>query len=89
MMRRLESAETERLRLERWDHDAHAPGLAAVNAHADVSLYLGGGQPILRPESDELSLAVYRRLGMAEEPECPHPSREHMVRVLRVDEVRA
>jgi hypothetical protein len=56
-MRRLESAETESLRLEPWDQAAHGAGLAAV----------------------------CRRLGMLEEAELPHPSRDHSVKVLRLE----
>jgi RimJ/RimL family protein N-acetyltransferase len=59
MMPRLETAvETERLRLEPWDHAAHGPGLAAVNAHPEISEYVGGGEPMSREESDELSLRI-------------------------------
>jgi RimJ/RimL family protein N-acetyltransferase len=169
------SAETDRLRLERWDHDAHAPGLAAVNADSEVGRFVGDGTPVPRAESDELSariawhwerfgfglwaavvresgamigfigicqplwwpdmgervevgwrlgrdawgrgyateggrealragfevlgleeifafvhpgnersLAVAQRLGMAEEAELPHPSRDHTVKILRI-----
>jgi RimJ/RimL family protein N-acetyltransferase len=50
----VESAETERLRLERWDHVAHGPGLARINADPEVMRYLGGGVATRR-ESDEMS----------------------------------
>jgi RimJ/RimL family protein N-acetyltransferase len=54
----LGSAETDRLRLERWDHDAHAPGLAAVNADPEVGSYVGDGTAVPRAESDELSARI-------------------------------
>ena len=44
------SVETERLRLERWRRD-HAPGLAAVNADAEVMRYINAGVPLTRVES--------------------------------------
>lgn len=42
--------ETERLRLMRWTR-AHAIGLAAVNANAEVMRFLNGGVPLTRVES--------------------------------------
>jgi RimJ/RimL family protein N-acetyltransferase len=54
-VRTLHGAETDRLRLERWNHAAHGQGLAAVNAHPDVARFLGGGAAIPPAETDELS----------------------------------
>jgi RimJ/RimL family protein N-acetyltransferase len=48
------SAETERLRLEPWDHAAHGPGLARMNADPEVVRYVGG-TPIAPTDSDEMS----------------------------------
>ena len=170
----LKSAETDRLRLERWDHARHARPFAEVNAQREVLEFVGGGDPMTREESDgfsariaahwdtygfglwaavrkdtgamigfiglchplwwpemvervevgwrlareawgagyateggrialdagfeelqlpeivafvhpgnERSLAVTRRLGMVEEAELPHPSRDHAVKILR------
>jgi hypothetical protein len=123
----LPSAETERLRLERWDPAAHGPALAEINAQPEVmrfchplwwpamvdrvevgwrlrreawrfgyategaraavhagfaSLGLREIVAFVHPEN-ERSLAVTRRLGMVEEAELPHPSRDHAVKVLR------
>lgn len=44
------SVETERLRLERWRRE-HAPGLAAVNADAEVMAFINDGVPLTRVES--------------------------------------
>jgi RimJ/RimL family protein N-acetyltransferase len=52
------SAETDRLRLERWDHGAHAPAFATMNADPAVSEFVGGGLAMTRGESDELSLRI-------------------------------
>jgi RimJ/RimL family protein N-acetyltransferase len=52
------SAHTERLRLERWDHEAHGAGLAAMNAQPEVVEYLGGGAGMTRAESDEASARI-------------------------------
>jgi RimJ/RimL family protein N-acetyltransferase len=48
------SAETDRLRLERWSHAAHAGGLARMNADPEVTRYVGGGV-VPRAQSDEMS----------------------------------
>ena len=45
------SVETERLRLEPWDRRRHAPGLAAVNADAEVMQFINDGVPLTRVES--------------------------------------
>ena len=45
------SVETERLRLERWRRRDHAPGLAAVNADAEVMEFITDGVPLTRVES--------------------------------------
>jgi RimJ/RimL family protein N-acetyltransferase len=111
---------TDRLFLERWDHDVHADPLARMTADPEVAAFVGSGRPLDRDGSDELSqriawhwdqygfglrmgfevlaldeivafvhpenersLAVTRRLGMTEEAECPHPSRDHDMKVLR------
>jgi RimJ/RimL family protein N-acetyltransferase len=37
----------------------------------------------VHPGNDR-SLAVARRLGMVEEDELPHPSRDHTVKILRI-----
>jgi RimJ/RimL family protein N-acetyltransferase len=172
---RLTSVDTDRLRLERWDHAAHGRAFAAMNAQPEVTEFLGDG-PMPREESDAASarivahwetyefglwaavrkdsgamigfvglchplwfpemvervevgwrlsreawglgfateggraaleagfgtlelpeiiafvrpentrsLAVTRRLGMVEEAELPHPSRDHTLKVLRID----
>lgn len=52
--------ETERLWLERWEHDRHGPGLDAVNGDAEVMRYLNDGVPFSRHESRELSIAIGR-----------------------------
>ena len=53
-MQGLAGAETARLRLERWDHAAHGPGLARMNADPEVTRYVGGGV-VPRAVSDEMS----------------------------------
>ena len=50
-MPHLGSTQTERLRLERWSHDAHGDGFAAMNAQPEVLEYLGGGPGMTRAES--------------------------------------
>lgn len=45
------SVETERLLLQRWDRHAHTPGLAEVNADAEVMRYINDGVPFTRVES--------------------------------------
>ena len=45
------SVETERLLLQRWDRRAHAAGLAAVNADAEVMEFINDGVPLTRVES--------------------------------------
>ena len=45
------SVETDRLRLERWERRTHAPGLAAVNADAEVMQFINDGVPLTRVES--------------------------------------
>jgi RimJ/RimL family protein N-acetyltransferase len=57
-MPELGNAQTGRLRLERWSHDAHGEGLAAMNAQPDVLRYLGGGSGLTRAESDEGSARI-------------------------------
>jgi RimJ/RimL family protein N-acetyltransferase len=57
-MREIGSVETERLRLERWSHDAHGDGFAAMNAQPEVLQYLGGGLGMTRAESDEMSARI-------------------------------
>jgi RimJ/RimL family protein N-acetyltransferase len=57
-MRQLGSAQTERLRLERWRHDAHGDGFAAMNAQPEVLRYLGGGPGMTRAESDAISVRI-------------------------------
>lgn len=54
----LTSADTERLRLERWDHAVHSGPFALLNAQPEVSEFVGGGGPMSRQESDELSLRI-------------------------------
>ena len=56
----LSSADTERLRLERWDHAVHGGPFALVNAQPEVSEFVGGGGAMSRSESDELSLRISR-----------------------------
>jgi RimJ/RimL family protein N-acetyltransferase len=56
----LSSADTDRLRLERWDHAVHGGPFALVNAQPEVSEFVGGGGPMTRQESDELSLRISR-----------------------------
>jgi RimJ/RimL family protein N-acetyltransferase len=57
-MQDLGSAQTTRLRLERWSRDAHGDGLAAMNAQPEVLRYLGGGSGLTRAESDEASMRI-------------------------------
>jgi RimJ/RimL family protein N-acetyltransferase len=57
-MRHLGSVQTERLRLERWSHDAHGEGFAAMNAQAEVLRYVGGGSGMTPAESDEASARI-------------------------------
>jgi RimJ/RimL family protein N-acetyltransferase len=57
-MRELGSVQTERLRLERWGHEAHGDGFAAMNAQPEVVRYLGGGPGMTRAESDEMSARI-------------------------------
>jgi RimJ/RimL family protein N-acetyltransferase len=57
-MHDLGNADTARLRLERWNHDAHGEGLAAMNAQPEVLRYLGGGSGLTRAESDEGSARI-------------------------------
>jgi RimJ/RimL family protein N-acetyltransferase len=52
------SVETERLRLERWDHAAHGDGFAAMNAQPEVLEFVGGGEPMTRAESDAASASI-------------------------------
>jgi RimJ/RimL family protein N-acetyltransferase len=47
-------AETERLRLEPWNHELHAAGLVRMNADPDVVKYVGGA-PLTAGESEEMS----------------------------------
>jgi RimJ/RimL family protein N-acetyltransferase len=49
--------ETERLRLEPWDHAAHGPALALMNADPEVVRYVGGA-PATRRQSDEMSVRL-------------------------------
>jgi RimJ/RimL family protein N-acetyltransferase len=107
------SPETERLRLERWDHEAHRAPFAAVNADPEVGRFVGGASPMTRTASDELSertawhwdrfgfglwAAIVKDtgaivgfiglcrplLGMTEQAELPHPTRDHTVKILRI-----
>jgi RimJ/RimL family protein N-acetyltransferase len=48
------SVETDRLRLERWHHAAHAAGLARMNADPEVTRFVGGGV-VPREQSDVMS----------------------------------
>ena len=65
------SVETERLRLERWDRREHAPGLAAVNADAEVMRFITGGAThdaggvagAVRPDRRALAHLRLRALG--------------------------
>lgn len=57
-MRELASTQTERLCLQRWSHDAHGDGFAAMNAQPEVLRYLGGGSGMTRAESDEASARI-------------------------------
>jgi RimJ/RimL family protein N-acetyltransferase len=50
-LRAMEDVETERLALRRWDRRAHADGLAAVNADAEVMEFINDGVPLTRIES--------------------------------------
>jgi RimJ/RimL family protein N-acetyltransferase len=54
----LADTETDRLRLERWDHDRHGAGFAAVNGDAEVMRHLGGAQPMSRADSDDASRRI-------------------------------
>src|SRR5215210_2180159 len=45
------SVDTQRLRLERWNRRAHAPGLAAVNTDPEVMRFINDGVPLTRVES--------------------------------------
>ena len=57
-MSTLADTEADRLRLERWDHDAHASRLAEVNADPEVCRFVGDGTAVPRAESDELSARI-------------------------------
>ena len=48
------SAETDRLRLEPWDHEAHAPVLARMNSDPEVVQFVGG-VPLTAAQSEEMS----------------------------------
>jgi RimJ/RimL family protein N-acetyltransferase len=50
----LAGAETERLRLEPWDHELHAPALVRMNADPEVAKYVGGA-PLTAAQSEEMS----------------------------------
>jgi RimJ/RimL family protein N-acetyltransferase len=50
----LVAVETARLRLERWDHAAHAAGLVRMNSDPEVTRYVGGGV-VPRAASEEMS----------------------------------
>jgi len=53
-MQGLASVDTERLRLNRWDHTEHAPSLALMNADPEVVRYVGGA-PLTFEQSAEMS----------------------------------
>ncbi len=57
-MAALASSQTGRLRLERWSHDAHGEGFAAMNAQPEVMRYLGNGGGMTRAESDVASAGI-------------------------------
>ena len=59
----LPTVETARLRLERWEHAAHGPGFAAMNAQPDVMRFLGGDEPLTQAQSDEASLRISAHWG--------------------------
>jgi RimJ/RimL family protein N-acetyltransferase len=50
--------ETERLRLERWDVDAHTELLVAMNSNREVMRFVGGGLAASRAGSDEQSRRI-------------------------------
>ena len=54
----LSSADTERLRLERWDYAVHAGPFALVNAQPEMSEFVGGGGAMSRQECDEVSRRI-------------------------------
>jgi RimJ/RimL family protein N-acetyltransferase len=56
-MQGIANVETERLRLERWDHAAHGPVLAAMNADLEVVRYVGG-VAATRAQSEEMSVRL-------------------------------
>jgi RimJ/RimL family protein N-acetyltransferase len=57
---------TERLRLARWDPDAHTPALAAINAEPAAVEYVNAGVPFTYAESEGQSVrfgAHWERFG--------------------------
>ena len=53
-MQGLAGAETERLRLDPWDHEVHAEGLVRLNTDPEVVKYVGG-VPLSAEQSEAMS----------------------------------
>jgi RimJ/RimL family protein N-acetyltransferase len=53
-MQGLAGAETDRLRLDPWDHEMHSPALVRMNADPEVVRYVGG-VPLTPAQSEEMS----------------------------------
>jgi RimJ/RimL family protein N-acetyltransferase len=53
-MQGLGGVETERLRLEPWNHELHAAGLVRMNADPEVVRYVGGA-PLTAEQSEDMS----------------------------------
>ena len=53
-MQGLAGVETERLRLDPWDHEVHADGLVRLNADPEVVKYVGG-VPLSAEQSEAMS----------------------------------
>jgi RimJ/RimL family protein N-acetyltransferase len=70
-----------RLRVEAWGHGYATEGARAALTAGFETLGLDEIVAFVHPENGR-SLAVTRRLGMVEEAEVPHPSREHTVKIL-------
>jgi RimJ/RimL family protein N-acetyltransferase len=76
-----------RLAREAWGAGYATDGAREALRAGFETLALDEIVAFVHPEN-ERSLAVCRRLGMREEAELPHPSRDHSVKVLRLERPR-